>query len=151
MNQTEHRGTLSFAVAGILNLLFLLILNAHDRWRPWLDGLVTERFGEVLWAVNLGLVIQIFGNFILSVERTRMLERIMEVGFSIAALIGALAFYRVFPMDLTRFGDNAVVLVRVVFFVGVVAASMAIVVNLIRLMRTPELRANPPKDSRSGA
>jgi hypothetical protein len=161
MTETERRGTLGFAVAATFHFFFLLFLNAHELWRPWFGGLVTERFSEVLWAVNLGLVVQIFGNALLSVSSTRLLRRIMEVVFSLGALVGALAFYRVFPLDLTRFGDSAVVLARVVFFLGVVAASMVVLVNVFILLRTPELRRAgrgaedgaplPPDDSHSGA
>jgi hypothetical protein len=132
--QDEERSSLDFAVAAIVNFIFMLLMNAHDAWRPWLGGVVTDSFDDVLWAVNLGCVLQIFGNLILSVTSPYPLRRVSEFVFSIGALIAAVVFYRVFPLDLARFGEPVVVLARVVAFLGVAAASMTILVNFMRLV-----------------
>jgi hypothetical protein len=131
--QDEERSSLGFAVAALLNFIFMVFLNAHDAWRPWFDGVVTAAFDDVLWAVNLGFVLQIFGNLILSVTSPTPLRRLVEFIFAIGSLVAAVVFYRVFPLDLARFGDPVVVLARVVAFLGIAAASMTILVNFTRL------------------
>lgn len=157
--QDDDRSSLGFAVAAILNFVFMLFLNAHDAWRPLLGGLVTESFGDVLWAVNLGFVLQIFGNLILSVTSPQPLRRLADFIFSVGALVGAVVFYRVFPLDLSPYGDAAVVLARVIVFLGVAAATMTILVNFMRLVGTLRERDEgreteaslPSNDSHSGA
>ena len=155
--QDEERSSLDFAVAAIMNFLFMLLMNAHDAWRPWLGGIVTHSFEDVLWAVNLGCVLQIFGNLILSVTSPTPLVRFCEFVFAIGALVAAVIFYRVFPIDLARFGEPAVVLARVIAFLGVAVASMSILVNFVRLVgpltRTGEREAHAslPPGSHSGA
>ena len=146
--QDEDRSSLDFAVAAIINFLFMLLMNAHDAWRPLLDGVVTESFDDALWAVNLGCELQIFGNLILSVTSPEPLRRFSEFVFAIGALVAAVVFYRVFPLDLDRFGEPVVVLARVVAFLGVAAASMTILVNFVRLVgpltRTGERGTHAP-------
>jgi hypothetical protein len=155
--QDEERSSLDFAMAAIINFLFMLLMNAHDAWRPMLGGIVTESFDDVLWAVNLGCVLQIFGNLILSVTSPDPLRRFSELVFAVGALVAAVVFYRVFPLDLARFGEPAVVLGRVIAFLGVAAASMTILVNFMRLVgpltRTGErgTHAPLPPGSHSGA
>jgi hypothetical protein len=132
--QEEDRSSLDFAVAAIVNFIFMVLANAHDAWRPLLGGIVTDSFDDVLWAVNLGCVLQIFGNLVLSVTSPHPLRRLTEFVFSIGALVAAVVFYRVFPLDLARFGEPVVVLGRVIAFLGVAAASMTILVNFMRVV-----------------
>lgn len=131
--QTEKSGA-SFAFAAVFHFFFMLMLNAHAVWRPWLRGVVTESFADVLWAANLGLVMQIFGNLLLSVTSPRPLRRLMDLIFAVAALIGAVVLYRVFPFDLSRFGESVVVIARVLLALGVFGAAVAILVNIVRLL-----------------
>lgn len=131
--QTE-KSPIGFAFAAVFNFVFMLVLNAHAVWRPWLKGVVTESFADVLWAANLGLTVQIFGNLVLSVTSPRPLRRAMELIFAVAALIGAVVFYRVFPFDLARFGEPVVVTARVLLALGVFGSAVAILVSLVRLL-----------------
>lgn len=131
--QTE-KSPVGFAFAAVFNFVFMLVLNAHAVWRPWLGGVVTESFADVLWAANLGFTVQIFGNLVLSVTSPRPLRRAMELIFAVAALIGAVVFYRVFPFDLARFGEPVVVTARVLLALGVFGSAVAILVSLVRLL-----------------
>ena len=135
-----ERDSLGFAGAAIFNFVLMIFINAHDAWRPWLDGIVTESFQDVVWAVNLGFVLQIFGNLILSVSSPRPLRGLTELVCSVGALAGAVVFYRVFPLDLSRFGDSAQTLGHTLAFVGVAASAMAILVNFASLFRMPDLK-----------
>lgn len=131
---TTERSSLGYAFAALFNFVFLLCLNAHGVWRPWLGGVVTDAFSQVLWALNLGLVVQIFGDLILSVTSPRALQRFMDFVFSITGVIGAVVFYRVFPLDLSRFGDFVPMVTRLAMFAAVLGASLAVVINFARFM-----------------
>lgn len=147
MPTTTERSSLGYAVAALLNFVFLLCVNAHAVWRPWLGGVVTDAFSLVLWATNLGLVVQICGDLVLSVTSPRPLRRFMEFVFSITGVIGAVVFYRVFPLDLSRFGDFVPMVTRLALFAAVLAASLAVVINFARFMgalRDDEGKTLPP-------
>ena len=88
----------------------------------------------MLWAVNLGCVVQIFGNMVLSVTRPLPLRRFMDLLFSGTALLGAIVFYRVFPFDFSRFAPSLEGFARMLFFFGVLVSGLAIVVNLFRFL-----------------
>lgn len=142
--EVGERDSLGFAAAAIFSFVFMIFINAHDAWRPWLDGIVTESLDDVLWAVNLGFVLQIFGNLILSVSSPRPLRELTELVCSVGALVGAVVFYRVFPLDLSRFAESAQTLGRTLAFVGVAASAMTILVNFARLFRMTDLKQDAP-------
>ncbi len=132
--KTSERSSLGYAFAALFNFVFMLFINAHAVWRPWLDGVVTDAFGQVLWAINLGLMVQILGDLVLSVTSPRPLQRFVELLTSITGVLGAVVFYRVFPLDLSRFGDFAVTVARLAMFAAVLATALAVVVNFARFM-----------------
>ncbi len=129
-----ERSSLGYAFAALLNFGFLLCVNAHAVWRPWLGGVVTDAFGQVLWAINLGLVVQILGDLLLSVTSPRPLQRFIELLDSVTGVIGAVVFYRVFPLELSRFGQFLPMVAQLALFAAVLAAALAVVINFARFM-----------------
>ena len=134
MPTVRERGLLAIAIAAIVSFFMLLVFNAHATWRPLLGGVVTDDYLEVLWALNLVCVVHIAGNLILYLARPWWLRRLTDVAFAIAGLVSAIVIYRVFPFDLARFGDLVVVLAHLALFMGLVGTSIAIFVNLVRLV-----------------
>lgn len=145
--KVKERGPLGFALAAIINFLALLAVNAHEVWRPWLGGVVTDAFSQVIWAANLSCMVQIFGNLILYASSPWWLRRLMELAFTIASLISLIVFYRVFPLALERFGELVVVLGHLVLFLGIVGTAIAIFVTLVRLASGDGSRLPPPHPS----
>lgn len=139
---TKETGPVGFFFAAIFNFLMLLLANAHAWWRPLLGGVVTEAFADMLWAVRLGCIVQIVGNVVLIASHPWWLRRFADLVFATVGMIGAIVGYRVFPLDLSRFGDWATTLVRVLMIIGIVGSAIAIVVAFVRLIggegkRTP--------------
>lgn len=131
---TSERSSLGYAFAALFNFVFMLCVNAHAVWRPWLDGVVTDAFAQVLWAFNLGLMVQIFGDLVLSVTSPPALRRLVELLTSLTGVLGAVVFYRVFPLDLSRFGDFVPRVAQLALFAAVLATSLAVVINFARFM-----------------
>jgi hypothetical protein len=141
--QRHERGPAGFVVAIIVNALLLLAWSAHGVWRPWLGGVVTPSFEDVLWAFYLGCSVQILGNVLLLANDARWLRRTVDTVTAAASLVGVIAFYRVFPLDLSRFGDWATVTARVVLMLGVIGSGVATLVGLIRLVLGGEVPPAP--------
>jgi hypothetical protein len=139
----RERGPAVFGALAVFNFGMLLLLNAHPVWRPLLGGVITERFVDVLWAANLGFVVNIIGNLVLSVTSPKALRRFFDLLFAIVAFVGVVVFYRVFPLDLSRFGGLVVVFAHVVIALGVFGAAIAILVNLVRFIGGGGTRATP--------
>jgi hypothetical protein len=138
VRQAAERRSLGFAAAAVFNFIIMLSINAHPVWRPWLNGVVTEEFADVLFALNVAFVVRIFGNLILSVRSPPALERFLGLAFSITAFIAVAVFYRSYPLNLSRFGEPLDGLTRVFFFLVVAAASTAFLVNLVRYSSADE-------------
>ena len=134
-NIATDRTSLGFASAALFNFAFLLCVNAHVVWRPWLGGVVTDAFGQAVWAINLLLVVQIFGDLLLSVAHPQALQRFVELLTSIALVLGAVVFSQVFPFELARFGKLAPTIAHLAMFAVVLASSRAVVVNFARFMQ----------------
>ena len=134
-NLAPDRTSLGYASAALFNFVFLLCVNAHEAWRPWLGGVVTDAFGQAVWAINLVLVVQIFGDLLLSVAHPQALQRFVEVLTSIALVFAAVVFSQVFPFELARFGKMAPTVAHLILFALVLATSLAVIVNVARFMQ----------------
>lgn len=143
---SRERGPVGFVVAIVANALVLLLLSLHPVWRPLLGGVVTPAFAEVLWAAYLGGAVQILGNLVLLANDARWLRRLFDAVFSAVGLLGAVVFYRVFPFDLSRFGDGATVVAYLVLMLGIVGGGVATLVSLVRLV-VGELPPPAPRPS----
>lgn len=142
----RERGPAGFVAAIVANALILLLLSLHPVWRPLLGGVVTPAFADVLWAAYLGVAVQILGNLVMLANDARWLRRLFDAVFAAVGLLGAIVFYRVFPLDLARFGDWATVVARVVLALGIVGGGIGTLVGLIRLM-TGDLPPPAPRPS----
>lgn len=142
-NIATDRTSLGYASAALFNFVFVLCVNAHEVWRPWLGGVVTETFDQAVWAINLVLVVQIFGDLLLSVAHPGALQRFVELLTSIALVLAAIVFYQVFPFELARFGKRVPTVAHMALLAVLLATSLAVVINFARFMQAS--RADDPR------
>ncbi|MEW5738659.1 MAG: hypothetical protein AB1938_07010 [Myxococcota bacterium] len=129
----------------IVTAVWMVVANAHDAWRPLLGGLVTPAFADVLWAVNLACAVQMVGSALLLMFDTPALRGTCDLLNALAAAVGAVAFWRVFPLELTGFGAWAEVTARVLLVLAFIGAGAAVLVSLTRLALGGE---GPPRSPR---
>jgi len=127
-------GPAGFLVAIVVNLVGLAFLHLHAWWRPWLGGVVTERFAELLWVANLTALVQVTGNFVLLRWWTRLPRAVVNLAFSSVGILGVLVTWSVFPFDLTRFGAGAALGARVVLSLGLVGAFIGGAAQVVRVV-----------------
>lgn len=142
-NIATDRTSLGYASAALFNFIFVLCVNAHEVWRPWLGGVLTDAFGQAVWAINLVLVVQIFGDLLLSVAHPLALQRFVEWLTWLALVLAAVVFSQVFPFELARFGKLVPTVAHLALFAVVLATSLAVVVNFARFMQAS--RADAPR------
>jgi hypothetical protein len=131
------------AAALVVNLLGLAFVHLHDEWRPALGGVVTERFGETLWAITLAAVTQIAGNTALLAAPAAPWRRHVELAFALTGLVSAVVTMQVFPFDLARFGSLVPLLARILLGVGIFAMLAACFAAMVRLWATDD-EVEPP-------
>lgn len=130
---SKEQGKVRYALWAAFSLLLLLFTSAHDVWRVWLGGVVTDDFRQCVWALNLVYVVALFGNVILLVTNVWWMRLVVELTLATMGLLAGTVLYRVFPFDLARFGDAAVVAGHGVLFFILITLAVAIFVALVRL------------------
>lgn len=129
----KEQGKVRYALWAALGLLLLLFTSAYEVWQPWTGGLVTPDFRQVVWALNLIYVVVMFGNVILLVSNPWWMRLLVELALATVGLMSGMVLYRVFPFDLQRLGDAAVVIGHGVLFFILITLGVSIFVTLVRL------------------
>jgi hypothetical protein len=132
-----HESTLqaaTFVVTAVVQFALLLVINNHDWWRPLLGGIVTARFADTLWAINLVSVVQILASLLLSVWRPARLQRVLDIITAALSCVSGLVTWQVFPFEVLRFGPWAPIALRALVALGIAATVLAVLVNLGKLV-----------------
>jgi hypothetical protein len=120
-----------YIAAIIIHALFLVIVNQVLNWN--MLSFLTQDFKQVLPIQNIQLAAVIAFNFIyLFYDRDwfTALSRIITNAIAIAVLTRYMA---VFPFDFAAESFNWAPLVRVLFIIGIVGCSLAIIVDTVKL------------------
>lgn len=125
---------IGYAVGIVFLLVMLQILHADEVWRPWLGGIVTERWDEVLWVIDLSLWTQIVGNALLLVARPRRLRRLVSLANAVMAAVSAVVFFQVYPYDFSILFEGLDVVVKVLIAIGIAGSVIAALVHLVRFV-----------------
>jgi hypothetical protein len=132
----KERKTGEFIIAIIANIVVLGLVNSLPFWRHLTRGVVLESWVDILWAMNLSLIVQIVGNIILAINRPFRQYAFFQVVFGAATLVSAIVFFIVFPLDFSQVAGNWLnTLARVLVIVGIAGASISILTWLVRLLR----------------
>ncbi len=113
-------------------LVVLVAVNLVLLFLPSLDGVVRESWVDVLWAIELSLVLQIVGNTVLAFYRRAWLEGPLRAMFAGSGLLALVVFFIVFPLDFSKAAAawlNTVI--RVVLLLGMAGSFVAGVVELL--------------------
>lgn len=129
--------SIGYAIALLVNLALLWVVHQYPVWIPWLGGVVTERFADVVWAIDLSIWVQIIGNGILIAIHPRILRRILDL---VSTAFGALSMYvtwSVYPFEFDRLVAGLDGIVVVLMILILVALGLALVANVVRVIATP--------------
>lgn len=139
----RRRSPFGFLFIAVLNVFALVMVNLHDWWRPFTQGVVTARFGEVVWAANLSVALLIVGNLLLMRWSMRAQAAALTLVLEAGKLISAVVTASVFPFDLQRFGDWAPTAGHVFLVLAAFVSASAMLVYAVRLVRLAVARARP--------
>lgn len=80
----------------IFNLIFLYIFNNLLNWHIYF---VTNSFSEVLWIVNLSIIVSIIGNALLVVYDPVRFRHLVKIIINIVSFAAVYLVYEVFPFN----------------------------------------------------
>ncbi len=116
----------------ISNIVFLVLLNLLPRWNL---SVLTDRYTEVLWAINLSLAVRIAGNFILVFIHPRFLHHLFNAAFALVSIIPIAVFISIFPFSFsTVTGPWLDKLLKIALIIALAATILSVIVHLVKFL-----------------
>jgi hypothetical protein len=119
----------SFTVAIIFNLIFIYIVNQIPYWDI---SFITSAWSEVLWILNLSLVVTIIGNLLFLFYHPQWFRSLSQIIISVFAFWAIRALYTVFPFSFSQSSLDLVAwFILIILMVGVAISILVEVVKLV--------------------
>ena len=133
-NMDEKR---EYIVAIIFNLILLFVFNNLLNWHVYF---ITSTFNEVLWIINLSIVVTIIGNFFMLLYRPDWFRHVTKIFLNIVAFAAVYIVYKVFPFNFNNaFLNWGLSALLILAMIGIV---IAIIVEIYLLItKKPKLRS----------
>lgn len=129
----KEQTTGHFVGAILGNLIGIAFMNTVLFWRQYTQGVILPSWIDILWAVNLSLVAQIFGNLLLAFYRPPRFYALMRAFFAAASLLSVIVFFLVFPLDFSRLVGNWLnTLLKVLM---VISMGVSLIMGTVQLVR----------------
>ena len=140
MKKNPPNSLANYIVSAVINAVFLFLVNKIPDWNL---AFIAGTYPNVLWALNLSLIVQIAGNFLLIFYHPMVLHHVGNVLFSIFGFIALIVVYTVFPFYLPELRSSWLpTLLRIVMIVGMVGTGIAAIVHLVGAIRSFLVREN---------
>ena len=118
-----------YFTAIIFNFIFLYIFNNLLNWHIYF---VTNALTQVLWIINLSIVVAIVGNFLMLLYRPDWFRHITKIVLNIVAFVAIYLVYIVFPFNFSNsFLNWGLSVLLILAMIGVIIATIVEVYLLI--------------------
>lgn len=130
MEETKKSGQKSEYVAAIIfNLIFWYIVNNLLNWQVYF---VTNAFNEVLWIINLSIIVSIIGNALLLFYSPERLRHGVKIIINIVSFIAVYMVWELFPFNFyNSFYDWVFNILIILAMIGIVIATIVEIYLLI--------------------
>jgi hypothetical protein len=130
MEETKKGGQKSEYIAAIIfNLIWWYIVNNLLNWQVYF---VTNAFNEVLWIINLSIIVSIIGNALLLFYSPERLRHGVKIIINIVSFIAVYLVWDLFPFDFSNsFYDWALSLLLILAMIGITIATIVEIYLLI--------------------
>jgi hypothetical protein len=95
-NKKERNRKAEYIAAIIFSLIFLYIWNNVLNWNIYF---ITSALNEVLWIINISIIVTIIGNALLLAYNPDWFRHVTKIIINIITLIATYFVYTVFPFD----------------------------------------------------
>jgi hypothetical protein len=118
----EKTGEYLFTI--IFNLILLYIFNNLLNWHVYF---ITTALNEILWIINLAIIITIIGNFLLLLYHPEWLRHLTKMILNIFSFIAVYYLYKVFPFNFHNSFLNWGL--SILLILGLIGLAIAIIVE----------------------
>ncbi len=127
-----------YGVAILVNLVFVWLINGWPGWEA--VPFVTAEAADVIPLINLSLGVTIAANLVYLVADGVRVKALGELVISLVNVAVTATILDVFPFDFSGYWAGWDWLARFVLVIVLIGTSIAVVVNLVRLVRGPAQR-----------
>ena len=121
--------TSGYFIAIIFNIIFLYIVNNLLNWQIYF---ITPAFNEVLWIINLSIIVTIIGNTLLLLYSPESFSHLMKIIMNTINFIAVYFVYEVFPFNFyNSFFNWGLSIFLVLVMIGLVIASLVEVYQMV--------------------
>jgi hypothetical protein len=124
---------IGYLVAILINAVLLYAINVWPGWAT--VPFVTADLVAVLGLVNASLWVSVVANAVYLVDDRRWLKMLGNIATTAVGLVALMAMWQVFPFDLAVEPIDWVTVARTVLIISMIGSAIAIVVNLVGLVR----------------
>ena len=118
-----------YLIAIFLNLILLYIANNLIYWNL---SFIAASFSDVLWAINLSLIVAIVANVSFILYDPRWFKICSKIIMNITALVAAFTLLTVFPFVINLF--VLTLGLKFILIIGVVASFVSIIFQILKLV-----------------
>jgi hypothetical protein len=118
-----------YLIAILLNLIMLYIANNLIYWNL---SFIAASFSDVLWAINLSLIVAIVANVSFILYHPRWFKLCSKILMNITAMFAAITILTVFPFVINQF--ILTLGLKFLLIIGVVASFVSIIVQIMKLV-----------------
>ena len=124
----KRERTTEYIVAIIFNVIFLYIVNNLLNWHIYF---ITPAFNEVIWIINLSIIVTIIGNALMLLYRRESFRHLMKIIMNIVSFIAVYLVYEVFPFNFyNSFFNWGLSIFLILIMIGLIIASVVEVIQL---------------------
>lgn len=125
--KTIKRSEYVFAI--IVNLMIIYIVNNLLNWNL---SFISSSFNQVLWAINLSIIITILGNFLFLIYNASWFSHFMKAIMNIFGLLAVYIFYKVFPLIISQ--TYVILTAKIVLIIIMVVLTLSIFFELVKML-----------------
>jgi hypothetical protein len=142
-NKSRPNNPGGYIASAVINGVLLWVMNQLPVWKPFF---LLDSYSEVLWAVNMSLIVQIVLNLVLVFFHPLFFHYLIQTVISLVSIVSLFWIVQVFPVDFSaRLGSWFNTLFRVVLIIGIVGSLIGGITNFVRFLRAL-FRGEPPRE-----
>ncbi|MGZ7048639.1 MAG: hypothetical protein ACXVHW_02005 [Methanobacterium sp.] len=120
MENKKKNWKAEYITAIIFGLIFLYIVNNLLNWNIYF---ITGALNQVLWIINLSIIVTIIGNILLLAYSPQWFRHVIKIIINIISLISTYFVYIVFPFNFyNSFINWGVSIFLILIMIGIVIA-----------------------------
>jgi hypothetical protein len=124
---------LGYIIAAAVNAVMLCLINIWPGWER--VSFLTEDTAELIWLVNVSIVVSIAVNLVYVVHDPQWLKSLGDLITTGVGLVVLTRIWRVFPFDFSGYSANWGFVARLLLVVAIAGSGIGLVVQTVTLIR----------------